>query len=174
MILTIFIDLHGILNGCQIYQYSYSILICFYCKRYARPAEANWRLGRPSEGLRKACRVVFWEALGRLCGVLGGLLGALGRLWGAYGRLVGPKWPPRWAQVAAKWPQEPPRGRQKAAKRWFLEPKNGPKRFQRAIKRGIRKQMPKTSKLMTLSMKMLDFEVWKGLKISQNWSWEPV
>ena len=118
---------------------------------------------------------VVLGVLGQLCGALGGLLGALGRLWGAYWRLVGPKWPPRWAQVAAKWPQvaakwpqEPPRGRQKAAKRWFLEPKNDPKRLQTAIKRGIRQQMPKTSKLMTISMKMLDFEAWKGLKISQN------
>ena len=138
------------------------------CKRYARPAEANWRLGRPLEGLRKACRAVFWDALGRLWGVLGDLFGALGRLLGAYGRLVGPKWPLRWPQEAAKWTQEAPRGHQKAAKRWFWEPKNGPKRFQRAIKRGLVQQMPKPSKLMTLSMEMLDFWVWKGVKISKN------
>ena len=100
---------------------------------------------------------MFWEALGRLWGVLGDLFGALGRLLGAYGRLVGPKWPPRWPQEAAKWTQEAPRGRQKAAKRWFLEPKIGPKRLQRVINRGIRQQMPKPSKLTTLSMKMLDF-----------------
>ena len=107
-------------------------------------------------------------ALGRLWEVLGNLFGALGRLWEAYGRLVGPKWPPRWPQEAAKWAQEAPRGRQKAAKRWFLEPKNGPKRLQKAIKRSLVQQMPKTSKLMTLSMEMLDFGVWKGVKISQN------
>ena len=113
--------------------------------------------------------MVFWEALERLWGVLGDLFGALGRLLGAYGRLVGPKWPPRWPQEAAKWTQEAPRGRQKAAKRWFLEPKNGPKRLQRAIKRGLVQQMPKTSKLTTLSMKMLGFGAWKGVKINQKW-----
>ena len=106
----------------------------------------------------------FWE-----------LWGGSGRLWDGSGGLVGgllapsgPKWPPGWPQGAAKWGQEAPRGRHKAAKSWLLEPQNGPKRFQRAIKRGIRKQMPKASTLMTISMKMLDFEAWKGLKISQN------
>ena len=49
-----------------------------------------------------------------------------------------------------------------------MEPKNGPKRLQKAIKRGFVEQMPKTSKLMTFSMKMLDFWVWKGVKMSQN------
>ena len=87
----------------------------------------------------------------------GVLFGSPGAALGAYGRLVGPKWPPGWAQVAAKWPQEPPRGRQKAAKRWFLEQKNGPKRSQRAIKRGRNKQISKTSKLITFLMKMFVF-----------------
>ena len=96
-------------------------------------------------------------ALGRLWGVLGDPFGALGRLWEAYGRLVGLKWPLRWPQEAAKWTQEAPRGHQKDAKRWFGEPENGPKRLQRAIKRGLVQQMLKTSKLMTILMKMLDF-----------------
>ena len=49
-----------------------------------------------------------------------------------------------------------------------MEPKNGPKRLQQAIKRGKIKQISETSKLMTLSMKMLDLGVWKGVKINQN------
>ena len=113
----------------------------------------------------------FWLVLGGSGAPLGGpgdLFGALGRLWGAYGRLVGPKWPPRWPQEAAKWAQEAPKGHQKAARRWFLEPKNGPKGLQKAIKRSLVEQMPKTSKLMTLSMKMLDFWAWKGVKMSQH------
>ena len=114
------------------------------CKRYARPAEANWRLGMPAEGLPGG----ILGGSGAPLGGLGAPFWRLGEALGAYGRLVGSKWPPRWPQEAAKWAQEAPRGRQKAAKRWFLEPKNGPKRPQRAIKRGIRQQMPKASKLM--------------------------
>ena len=118
-------------------------------------------------GLLGGSGVALWRP-GALFGCSGA---ALGRLWGAYGRLLtssGPKWPPGWPQGAAKWGQEAPRGRHKAAKSWLLEPPNGPKRLQRAIKRGIRKQMPKTSKLMTLSMEMLDFWALKGVKISEN------
>ena len=148
-------------------------MIKVYCKRYARPAEANWRLGgfgRPVWWLVGRLWGGFVASWGALRELWGGSGAALGRLWGAYGRLVGPKWPPGWPQEAAKWGQEAPRGRHKAAKSWFLEPQNGPKRVQRAIKRGIMQMMLKTSKWTTFSMKMLEFEVWKGLKISQNWS----
>ena len=87
-----------------------------------------------------------WETFRGPGGGSGGLMGGL---LAPSGRQDGPK-------VAPRGRQEAPRGRQKTAKRWFLEPKNGPKRLQQAIKRGKIKQIPETSKLMTFSMKMLD------------------
>ena len=45
-------------------------------------------------------------------GLSGGVLGGSGASWetflepwGGSGELVGPKWPPRWFQEAAKWPK---------------------------------------------------------------------
>ena len=130
------------------------MMMMMNCKRYARPAEANWRLGgfgRPVwwlVGRLWGGFVASWGAFGELWGGSGA---ALGRLWGAYGRLVGPKWPQVDARMP-KWGQEVPRGRHKTAKSWISEPQNGPKRLQRAIKRGLVQQMPKTSKLMTILM----------------------
>ena len=51
------------------------------CKRYAHPAEANWRLGRP-------LALLFWGALGAALRPLGDLLEALGQLCGDYGRFI--------------------------------------------------------------------------------------
>ena len=111
-----------------------------------------WLVGRLWGGF-----VLSWGAYWELWGGSGA---ALGRLWGLIGGLLGPsgpKWPSEWPQEAGKWAQEAPRGRHKAAKSWVLEPQNGSKRALRAIKNGIMQQKLKTSKLTTLSMKMLDF-----------------
>ena len=101
-----------------------------YCKRYARPAEANWRLGgfgRPvwwHVGRLWGGFVVSWGAFGELWGGSGA---ALGRLWGAYGRLVGPKWPQVDARMAANGVKRPQEAATRPLRAGFWSPKMAPR-----------------------------------------------
>ena len=69
-------------------------------------------------------------------------------------------WAACWAQVGAKVATG---GRQKIAKSCCLEPPNGPKRVQRAIKRGTKQQMLKTLKIDD-PLNEHDRLAWKGFK----------
>ena len=92
---------------------------------------------------------MFWRPLRRLelhsegfsGGVLRGSEAALegpGKAFWSPGAALGSLWAACWPQVAVRMA---PRGRHKAAKSWFLEPQSGPKRVQRASKRGIMQVM---------------------------------
>ena len=129
-------------------------------KRYACPAEANWRLGivvcllrlvRKLQilGFRSNQRAV-WKTARYCCRK------AFGKPWGG---LLEFKRPPRWPPEAAKRPQEAPRDRQKDAKSSPRGPEKGAKRAQKLPRRGIAQHMMKTSKSITGLMKELDFRV---------------
>ena len=64
----------------------------------------------------------------------------------------------------------PPNGRQEAAKRPQEGPKWGQDGRQEGAKRAFERKTSKTSKMTTLSMKMLDFEGRGGSKIWKFWS----
>ena len=85
--------------------------------------------------------------------------------WGGFGELMGGLLAPSGRQDCPRRPpsgvKRPQEAATKLLRAGFWSP-NGPKRIQRASKRGIMQMMLKTSKLMTFSMKMLDFKAWKG------------